>query len=76
VKLEECILGCFLIDEEAHVKLVVRSMEKIGQFRQSSTPEAGKSYWMPFSNVGRMVKRPSRERRNRSFSCRGIGSAV
>jgi hypothetical protein len=32
-------------------------MEKIGQLRQSSTPEAGKSYWMAFSNKGGLVKR-------------------
>jgi hypothetical protein len=28
--------------------------------RQSSTPEAGKSYWMAFSNSGRVVKRGDR----------------
>jgi len=32
----------FLIDEKARVKLVVPTMEKVGQLRQSSTPEAGK----------------------------------
>jgi hypothetical protein len=47
----------FLIDPKAQVKLVVPSMEKVGQLRQSSTPEAGKSYWMAFSNKGRLVKR-------------------
>ena len=46
-----------LIDPEAGVKLVVPSLEKVGQLRQSSTPEAGKSYWMAFSNKGRLVKR-------------------
>ena len=46
-----------LIDPEAGVKLVVPSLEKVGQLRQSSTPEAGKSYWMAFSNKGRRVKR-------------------
>jgi hypothetical protein len=35
-------------------------MEKVGQLRQSSTPEAGKSYWMAFSNRGRPVKRGDR----------------
>jgi hypothetical protein len=47
----------FLIDPKARVKLVIPSMEKVGQLRQSSTPEAGKSYWMAFSNKGRLVKR-------------------
>ena len=46
-----------LIDPEAKVKLVVPSLEKVGQLRQSSTPIAGKSYWMAFSNKGRLVKR-------------------
>jgi len=45
-----------LIDPRAGVKLVVPQMEKIGQLRQSATPEAGKSYWMAFSNKGRPVK--------------------
>jgi len=45
-----------LIDPRAGVKLVVPSLEKIGQLRQSSTPEAGKVYWMAFSNKGRFVK--------------------
>lgn len=46
-----------LIDPQSGVRLVVPTMEKIGQLRQSSTPEAGKSYWMAFSNSGRPVKR-------------------
>jgi hypothetical protein len=46
-----------LIDPGAGVSLVIPAMENIGQLRQSSTPEAGKSYWMAFSNKGRMVKR-------------------
>jgi hypothetical protein len=49
-----------LIDPQAGVKLVVPSLEKVGQLRQSSTPEAGKSYWMAFSNAGRLVKRGDR----------------
>jgi hypothetical protein len=46
-----------LIDPKAGVKLVVPSLEKVGQLRQSSTPEAGRTYWMAFSNKGRPVKR-------------------
>ncbi len=45
-----------LIDPGAGVKLVVPSLEKIGKLRQSSTPEAGKVYWMAFSNRGGHVK--------------------
>ena len=49
-----------LIDPDAGVKLVVPSLEKVGQLRQSSAPEAGKSYWMAFSNKGRYVKKGHR----------------
>jgi len=49
-----------LIDPQVGVKLVVPSLEKVGQLRQSSTPENGKSYWMAFSNKGRPVKRGHR----------------
>ncbi|MBS0375949.1 MAG: hypothetical protein JSR73_15325 [Proteobacteria bacterium] len=49
-----------LIDPKAGVSLVVPTLEKVGQLRQSPTPEAGKSYWMAFSNRGRVVKRGDR----------------
>jgi hypothetical protein len=49
-----------LIDPQAGVSLVVPSLEKVGKLRQSSTPEAGKSYWMAFSNKGRIVKKGHR----------------
>ena len=49
-----------LIDPQAGVKLAIPSLEKVGQLRQSGTPEAGKSYWMAFSNKGRLVKRGDR----------------
>lgn len=45
-----------LVDPSAGVSLVVPSMEQIGQLRQTAPPEAGKSYWMAFSNKGRPVK--------------------
>ncbi|TLY63923.1 MAG: hypothetical protein E6K52_02895 [Gammaproteobacteria bacterium] len=46
-----------LIAPEAGVKLVVPSMENVGQLRQSAPPEEGKAYWIVFSNKGRLVKR-------------------
>jgi hypothetical protein len=49
-----------LIFPEGHVKLIIPSLEKVGQLRQSSTPEAGRSYWMAFSNPQRTVKRGDR----------------
>jgi len=45
-----------LICPRAGVKLVIPSLEKVGKLRQSSAPEAGKVYWMAFSNKGRLVK--------------------
>ena len=49
-----------LIDLQAGVNLVIPEMEKVGKLRQSSTPVAGRSYWMAFSNKGRRVKRGDR----------------
>jgi hypothetical protein len=46
-----------LIAPDAHAILVIPSLEKVGQLRQSTPPEAGKSYWMAFSNPRRTVKR-------------------
>jgi hypothetical protein len=49
----EPVLEC----PDRKVKLVVPSLEKVGQLRQAPhTIEAGKSYWMAFSNSGRPVK--------------------
>jgi hypothetical protein len=49
-----------LIDPQAGVKLVVPALEQVGQLRQSAPPEAGKVYWMAFSNSGRRVKHGDR----------------
>jgi len=49
-----------LYDPAIRAKLVVPSLEKVGQLRQSSTPEVGRIYWMAFSNPGRVVKRGDR----------------
>jgi len=49
-----------LYDADAGVKLVVPQMEKVGKLRQSSTPKAGMTYWMAFSNPTRVVKRGHR----------------
>jgi len=46
-----------LVSPEKGLKLVVPSMEKVGQLRQAPHElEAGKSYWMAFSNSGRLLK--------------------
>jgi hypothetical protein len=46
--------------ERSRVKLVIPSLEKVGQLRNKGTPEAGKSYWMAFSNKGRYVRKGDR----------------
>src|SRR5579885_2507124 len=45
-----------LLDERAHAVLSVPTMEKVGPLRQSGVPEAGKTYWVLFSNRGGVVK--------------------
>ena len=49
-----------LVDEIVHARLVIPALEKVGKLRQTSTPEAGKVYWMAFSNKERYVKRGHR----------------
>jgi hypothetical protein len=49
-----------LIFPGGHVKLTIPALENVGELRQSSTPIAGKSYWMAFSNPSRTVKRGDR----------------
>lgn len=49
-----------LIDPQAGVSLVVPEVPNVGKMRQSSTPKAGMTYWMAFSNTGRPVKRGHR----------------
>jgi hypothetical protein len=42
---------------EKGIRLVIPSMEKVGQLRQAPPQiEGGKSYWMAFSNTGRPLK--------------------
>lgn len=49
-----------LYDGQAGVKLSVPQMEKVGKLRQESTPKAGMTYWMAFSNPTLAVKRGHR----------------
>jgi hypothetical protein len=46
-----------LFDPQAQVTLVVPSVDQVGQLRQTSTPVTGRTYWVAFSNSGRVVKR-------------------
>jgi hypothetical protein len=49
-----------MYDPAIRAKLVIPTLEKVGQLRQAQTPEAGKIYWMAFSNPGRVVKKGDR----------------
>jgi len=49
-----------LNDPRAGVSLVIPEMSNVGKMRQTSTPKAGMTYWMAFSNSGRPVKRGDR----------------
>ena len=46
----------FLDSPDKRVRLSIPSLEKVGQLRQTSNEEAGRIYWMAFSNPGRPVK--------------------
>ena len=46
----------FLDSPKENVRLSIPSLEKVGQLRQATTEERGKSYWMAFSNPRRTVK--------------------
>lgn len=46
----------YLIDPARAAKLVVPELPFMGKMRVKSAPEAGKTYWMGFSNPGKVVK--------------------
>jgi hypothetical protein len=45
-----------MVGIRSNAVLHIPTMEQIGQLRQMNTPEAGKEYWMVFSNKGNLVK--------------------
>ena len=46
----------YLFGQRSHAVLHIPVMEKVGQLRQTGTAEAGKEYWMVFSNKGNLVR--------------------
>ena len=46
----------YLFDLKSRARLEVPSMEKVGQLRQSSPVQDGRTYWMVFANQQRLVK--------------------
>ena len=53
-------IDAFLDAPSEGVRLSIPSLEKVGQLRQGTTEEAGRSYWMAFSNPRRTVRRGDR----------------
>lgn len=60
--LNDKMTSAFLVVLALGVRLSIPTLEKVGQLRQSNAPEAGKSYWMAFSDPGRRLKRGDRQR--------------
>lgn len=46
----------YMFGQRSHALLQVPVMDKIGQLRQTGAQEAGKEYWMVFSNKGNFVR--------------------
>ena len=46
----------YLYGQRSRAVLHIPVMDKVGQLRQTGTAEAGKEYWMVFSNKGDLVK--------------------
>ncbi len=46
----------YMYGQRSQAVLHVPAMEQVGQLRQAGEPEAGKDYWMVFSNKGHPVK--------------------
>ena len=47
--------SAYLIDEKSGVKLTIPQMEKVGALRTTTSPEAGRMYWMVFANTNKVV---------------------
>jgi hypothetical protein len=50
----------YLIEEKMGIALQIPQLEKVGQLRQTATPENGREYWMAFSNKNKLIKPGSR----------------
>ena len=46
----------YLFAQRSRALLQVPVMDKVGQLRQTGTPQSGQEYWMVFSNKGNLVK--------------------
>jgi hypothetical protein len=50
----------YLVGHTSHAMLQVPVMDKVGPLRQAARPEAGKEYWMVFSNKSDLVRNGER----------------
>jgi hypothetical protein len=46
----------YLLGQKSRALLQVPVMDKVGQLRQTATPQAGQELWMVFSNKGHLIK--------------------
>lgn len=46
----------YMVGLRSRAVLQIPVMDKVGPLRQTGTPEAGKEFWMVFSNKGNLVK--------------------
>jgi hypothetical protein len=46
----------YLLGQKSRALLQIPVMDKVGQLRQTGTPQAGQEYWMVFSNKGNLIK--------------------
>jgi hypothetical protein len=47
----------YLVDELSGAKLAVPAMENVGDLRQASAPDSGKTYFIIFGNASKIVRR-------------------
>ena len=50
----------YLVDEASGAKLAVPAMENIGELRQATAPEEGRTYFIIFGNANKIVRRGNR----------------
>jgi hypothetical protein len=46
----------YLFGQRSRALLQIPVMDKVGQLRQTGTPQTGQEYWMVFSNKGNLVR--------------------
>jgi hypothetical protein len=52
--------AAYLVDEASGAKLAVPALENIGELRQATEPETGRTYYIIFGNANKIVQRGNR----------------